>query len=87
MDMLQELEYESQDVPTLGQAQLILPDDTKSMTSLEEVSDDYFRKCKIICTMGPSCWDTDMLVKLIDAGMNVAASIFPMGIMRHMVPP
>jgi len=79
MEMLQELEYESQDVPTLGQAQLILPDDTKSMTSLEEVSDDYFRKCKIICTMGPSCWDTDMLVKLIDAGMNVCRLNFSHG--------
>ena len=25
-----------------------------------------------IVTMGPSCWDTDMLVNLIDEGMTVA---------------
>ena len=30
------------------------------------------RKTKIVCTMGPACWDTDMLLKMLDAGMNVA---------------
>ena len=37
------------------------------------------RKTNIVCTMGPSCWDTDMLVKLIDAGMNVARLNFSHG--------
>jgi pyruvate kinase len=37
-----------------------------------ESLDPSSRKTKIICTMGPSCWDTDMLVKMLDAGMNVA---------------
>jgi pyruvate kinase len=37
------------------------------------------RKTKIVCTMGPSCWDEDTLGALIDAGMNVARFNFSHG--------
>ena len=37
------------------------------------------RKTKILCTMGPACWDIDMLVKMIDAGMNCARLDFAHG--------
>jgi len=44
-----------------------------SMISLSgETPDSFNRKCKIICTMGPTCRDVDNLVKLIDGGMNIA---------------
>jgi pyruvate kinase len=36
-----------------------------------ESIDTNFRKVKIICTLGPSCWDVEMLVKMLDVGMNV----------------
>merc|ERR1719387_554103 len=51
-----------------------------SMVSLQQESADSFnRKCKIICTMGPCCWDVDMLVKLIDQGMNICRLNFSHG--------
>eukprot|EP00948_MAST-09A_sp_MAST-9A-sp1_P001175 g1175.t1 len=37
------------------------------------------RKSKIICTMGPSCWDEEKVGKLIDAGMNIARLNFSHG--------
>ena len=44
-----------------------------------ESIDTNSRKVKIVCTLGPSCWDVDMLVKMLDAGMNVARLNFSHG--------
>ena len=44
-----------------------------------ESIDTNSRKVKIMCTLGPSCWDVDMLVKMLDAGMNVARLNFSHG--------
>uniref|UniRef100_A0A7S2R7I1 Pyruvate kinase n=1 Tax=Mucochytrium quahogii TaxID=96639 RepID=A0A7S2R7I1_9STRA len=37
------------------------------------------RKTKIVCTIGPSCWSKEMLLNLIDAGMNVCRLNFSHG--------
>jgi pyruvate kinase len=59
---------------------MTLPDDMSKLSSFDENAQDSFnRKCKIICTMGPSCWDVEKLVELIDCGMNVARLNFSHG--------
>jgi pyruvate kinase len=37
------------------------------------------RQTKIICTLGPACWDIMTLTQLIDAGMSVARFNFSHG--------
>merc|ERR1719454_1039485 len=62
-----------------GQANLLLPKNMGDLEMFERTEDSFHRKCKIICTMGPSCWDVDKLVQLIDAGMNIARLNFSHG--------
>ena len=52
-----------------------------------ETIDMKERKTKVICTMGPSCWDVDMIVKLLDNGMDVARLNFSHGDHRVTVCP
>ena len=37
------------------------------------------RKVKIVCTIGPACWEYDTLFKVAEAGMNVARLNFSHG--------
>lgn len=33
---------------------------------------EYDKKTKIVCTIGPSSWDPEVMRKMIEAGMNCA---------------
>lgn len=62
-----------------GQSEMLIPDDMSKLSRFEEKQDSFHRKCKIICTMGPACWDVEKLVQLIDAGMNICRLNFSHG--------
>ena len=38
-----------------------------------------FTNTKLVCTLGPACWDVDHLVQMIDSGMTVARFNFSHG--------
>mmetsp|Transcript_14187 Transcript_14187/g.47902 ORF Transcript_14187/g.47902 Transcript_14187/m.47902 type:complete len:499 (-) Transcript_14187:41-1537(-) len=50
-----------------------------SVSDIMERRDPLAKRTKIICTLGPSCWDVDTLGDLIDNGMNVARLNFSHG--------
>jgi len=63
-----------------SQATMKLDEHKADMVSLTpDTPDSWNRRSKIICTMGPCCWDTEMLVKLIDCGMNICRLNFSHG--------
>lgn len=50
-----------------------------TVRSIMTATDVQARKTKIVCTLGPACWDVDMLEQLIDAGLSVARFNFSHG--------
>merc|ERR1719460_1375944 len=66
----------------LGQCQIMQVDNMEVLATpmaMDHKEKGFNRKTKIICTMGPSCWEVDMLCKLIEAGMNCARLNFSHG--------
>ena len=43
-----------------------------TLDSVTSITDVFKHKTKIICTLGPACWEVSQLETLIDAGMGVA---------------
>jgi Pyruvate kinase, barrel domain len=39
-------------------------------------TDVSLRQTKIVCTLGPACWEVPMLEALIDAGMAIGTYLF-----------
>jgi pyruvate kinase len=70
--------------PALGRAAAARPRACRAMASFQQLPFNFpskyediasvnpakSRKTEIICTIGPKSWDPEVLVKLIDAGMN-----------------
>jgi len=67
------------EIQLYSQASLKLPDAIGDIDFKEHGVDSLHRKCKIICTMGPSCWEVPMLLQLIDAGLNICRLNFSHG--------
>lgn len=54
-------------------------DSSFSFNNIFKKHDPSERKTKIICTLGPSTSTVEMMVKMLDAGMNVARLNFSHG--------
>ena len=75
-------------VPEYAPESVVPPqqDDTINIEGLVRVSPMMLssdirteRKTKIVCTMGPKCWDEETMHQLLDAGMDVARMNFSHG--------
>jgi hypothetical protein len=52
---------------------------TINLDNITAKTDLSNRHTKIVCTLGPACWEVDQLEKLIECGMSVARFNFSHG--------
>jgi len=50
-----------------------------NLSKIVQPTDESNRDTKIVCTLGPACWEVPQLEKLIDAGLTVARFNFSHG--------
>ena len=50
-----------------------------SIETIKKPTQARMRRTKVVCTLGPACWEVPQLEKLIDAGMSVARFNFSHG--------
>ena len=50
-----------------------------TVDTIKKPTEVILRRTKVICTLGPACWEVEQLEQLIDAGMSVARFNFSHG--------
>jgi pyruvate kinase len=63
---------QSSDIPLLAGSNINI-DNIKNPTKMG------LRRTKVVCTLGPACWEVDQLETLIEAGMSIARFNFSHG--------
>lgn len=65
-------ESQTADIPFLSGGNI-------TIDTIKKETDEGKRRTKIVCTLGPACWEVEQLEELIECGMSVARFNFSHG--------